>query len=91
MQAVYPTLTLKGLLPPDLALTHFKEASVTLREVLRQQRRAHPRMCWEVCRQIATVLKDVHDKGHSMGTLDSDTVRLVYSDGDIGTSVWVTV
>ncbi len=76
-----------GLVSPDLALSSFKKASVSLREVLRQQRHTHPRMCWEVCHQIASVLKDVHDRGYTMGTLDVASIKIMCSDGDMANTV----
>ncbi len=64
---------------------------MNLKEVLRQRRRTHPRMCWQVCHQIASVLRDVHDRGYTMGTLDVASVSVVCSDEDMATTVCVTL
>ena len=60
-------------------------------DVLRQQGRTHPSMCWEVCHQIATVLKNVHDRGYTLGRLDIASVKVVISDMDMVTTVCIAL
>ncbi len=52
----------------------FREKTISLKLFLARSGRLSPYLCLEMCRQLATIISEIHGRGTIMGNLDASNV-----------------
>ncbi len=61
---------------PDVAFTTFRQSTQSLKAYLGRVGRPAPGLCLQLCRQLATILDEVHKCGCTVEILDLNNVRV---------------